>query len=355
MGPETRYFPSTSSGLGITMHRILLRLLVIALSMGGALQAAWEERQLHGRGYISAESIKGFYAFDQLTRSGKDITMQNKRVRLQLKTGSHECFMNGVKFVFSYPVESSGGKTWVSKIDLTKLVDPVLRPSFISSAGNFNTVIIDPGHGGKDPGATNSLGTEAGYNLKVSLFLKEILEKEYKYRVIMTRNSNRYLSLQQRVDVANRVKDNAIFISVHHNSGQSKARGLETFTLSPVGVSHYGRGLKASDFRAKTGNQQDSANVALATSVHGSLLSMLKDKKTGKPYTLDRGIKRARFSVLTGVKHPSILVECGFMTHQYEARLIHDQGYQRTLAKAIGFAIQKYRFAVGQPKQGNGR
>lgn len=337
------------------MYRFLTRLLVIALLAGGVLQAAWEERQLHGRGYVSAESVKSFYAFDQMSKNGKEIVMQNKRVRLTLRNGSHECFMNGVKFVFSYPVETSGGKTWISKIDLTKLVDPVLRPSFISSAGNFNTVIIDAGHGGKDPGATNSLGTEAGYNLKVANLLKEILEKEYKYRVIMTRDSNRYLTLQQRVDIANQVRDNAIFISIHHNSGQSKARGLETFTLSPVGVSHYGRGLKASDFRAQTGNQQDSANVALATSIHGSMLSMLKDKKTGKPYTLDRGIKRARFSVLTGVKHPSVLVECGFMTHQYEARLIHDQGYQRTVAKAIGYAIQKYRFAVGRPKPGAAR
>jgi N-acetylmuramoyl-L-alanine amidase len=332
------------------MYRFLLRLLVIALSMGGILNAAWEERQIHGRGYVSAESIKSFYAFDSLVRDGKAIVMQNKRVRLQLQSGSHECLMNGVKFVFSYPVEVSGGKTWVSKIDLIKLVDPVLRPSFIDTAGNFRTVIIDPGHGGKDPGATNSIGTEAGYNLKVANYLKEILEKEYKYQVIMTRSSDRFLSLQQRVDLANGIRENAIFVSIHHNSGQRNARGIETFTLSPVGVSHYGSGLKASDFREKTGNHQDSANVALATAVHGSILSMLKDKKTGKAYTLDRGIKRARFSVLTGVKHPSILVECGFMTHQYEARLIHDQGYQRTLAKAIGFAIQKYRFAVSQPK-----
>lgn len=330
------------------MYRCILRLLVIALAVGG-VASAWEERQLHGRGYVSASSLKTFYAFDNLARSGKDIVLRNKKVKMQLKTGSHECFMNGVKFVFSYPVENSGGKAWISKIDLTKLVDPVLRPSFIGNAGNFRTVIIDPGHGGKDPGATNSLGTEASYNLKVSNYLKEILEKEYKYRVIMTRDSNHFLSLQQRVNLANNVRENAIFVSIHHNSGQSKARGIETFTLSPVGVSHYGRGLKASDFRAKTGNHHDSANVALATAVHGSMLSMLKDKKTGKAYTLDRGIKRARFSVLTGVKHPSILVECGFMTHQYEARLIHDQGYQRTLAKAIGYAIQKYRFAVSQP------
>ena len=57
-------------------------------------------------------------------------------------------------------------------------------------------------------------------------------------------------------------------------------------------------------------------------------------------------------SVLTGVRHPSILVECGFMTHQYEARLINDPGYQRTLAKAIAYAVHKYRFAVGHKKPG---
>jgi N-acetylmuramoyl-L-alanine amidase len=336
------------------MYRCFLRLLVIAISMAEFAHAAWVEREIHGRGYISAASIKSFYAFDSMTKDGKAITMQNKGVRLQLRSGSHECFMNGVKFVFSYPVETSAGEAWVSKIDLTKLVDPVLRPSFIGSAGNFRTVIIDPGHGGKDPGATNSLGTEASYNLKVANYLKEILEKEYKYKVIMTRDSNRYLTLQQRVEIANQTREDAIFVSIHHNSGQSKARGIETFTLSPVGVSHYGSGLKASDFRAKTGNHQDSANVALATAVHGSMLSTLKDTKTGKPYTLDRGIKRARFSVLTGVKHPSILVECGFMTHQYEARLIHNQVYQRTLAKSIGFAIQKYRFAVSRPKTTQG-
>ena len=179
--------------------------------------------------------------------------------------------------------------------------------------------------------------------------MKEILEKGG-FKVIMTRDSNRYLTLQQRVDIANRSKENAVFISIHHNSGQSAARGIETFTLSPVGVAHYGSRLKASDMQTRTGNFHDSANVALATAVHGTLLTTLKDEKTKKAYTLDRGIKRARFSVLSGVKHPSILVECGFMTHSYEARLINDTGYQKTVAKSIAYAIQRYRNAVGQKK-----
>lgn len=331
----------------ITLPRLILPFL---LCLTLAASAGWEQKQINGRGYVSLNSIKANYGFATLTRSGKSMILENPKVKMQLRLGDVDCFMNGVKFVFSYPVAESAGKAWVSKIDLTKLVHPVLRPQFIEKAGNFRTVIIDAGHGGKDAGATNRLGTEARYNLKVANLLKDILEKEYKYRVIMTRSDDRYLSLQQRVDVANRVKENAIFISIHHNSGQSKARGIETFTLSPVGVAHYGRGLKTSDFRAVSGNFHDSANVALATSVHGMLLTTLKDKKTGKPYTLDRGIKRARFSVLSGVKHPSILVECGFMSNPYEARLINDSGYQRTVAKAIAFAVQKYRYAVGGSK-----
>lgn len=325
--------------------------LILLLSITAIAQAAWEEKQIHGRGYVSIESMKGFYGFDSLNRSGKNIVLENSKIKVQFRNGSPECLMNGVKFIFSYPVETISEKSWVSKIDLIKLVDPVLRPNYIGNSGNFRTVIIDAGHGGKDPGATNSLGTEAGYNLQVAKLLKTILEsKEYGYKVIMTRTSNRYLSLQQRVDLANRIKENAVFISIHHNSGKSSARGIETFTLSPVGIAHYGSGLKASDFKARTGNHHDSANVALAASIHGTLLSTLKDEKTKKAYTLDRGIKRARFSVLTGVKHPSILVECGFMTHPYEARLINDPGYRKTVAKSIAYAVQKYRFAVSRAK-----
>lgn len=332
----------------IAIHR-LIAVLLLAFPLT-ARAKGWEEKKINGRGYVSVASMKDFYGFTKLARTGNTVTLENDKFRLNLRIGSQECLMNGVKFVCTYRVESPDGHAWISKMDLIKLIDPVLRPSFIPNAGAFNTVIIDPGHGGKDSGATNSLGTEASYNLKVATKLKAILEKEYGFKVIMTRDSNEYLSLQQRVDVANRTSQRAIFVSIHHNSGGSHARGIETFTLSPVGVAHYGAGLKASDFQARTGNHHDSANVALATAVHGTLLSTLKDKKTKKAYTLDRGIKRARFSVLSGVKHPSILVECGFMTHPYEARLINDEGYRNTVAKSIAYAIQKYRAVVGGPK-----
>lgn len=343
----------------MTRRIAVLRLILLSLltfSLPAAAQ--WEEKSINGRGYVSTSSMKQYYGFNSLKQSGKSVELKKQSPKdpkrgiiVKLKVGSQECLMNGVKFIFTYPTVSNRGKTWISKMDLVKLVHPVLMPGDIREAANFRTVIIDAGHGGKDPGATNSIGTEASYNLKVAKYLKEILEsRQYGYKVIMTRESNRYLTLQQRVDIANRSRENAVFISIHHNSGQSKARGIETFTLSPVGVAHYGKRLKPSDLKSRTGNFHDSANVALATAVHGMLLTTLKDEKTKKAYTLDRGIKRARFSVLTGVKHPSILVECGFMTHPYEARLINDTGYQKTVAKSIAYAIQRYRSAVGGKK-----
>ena len=315
-----------------------LAMLLCALPTASA--AGWQIAKHEGRDYVSVDSLKQFYHFNKLSRSGKAIVLENAKVEMRLNCGAHECLMNGVKFVFTHSVIDIGGKPHVSRMDLAKLIDPVLRPNYIKNAGDFRTVILDPGHGGHDPGATNPLGTEASYNLRLAKRIKPLLEARG-FRVVMTRESDRFLSLQERVNLANAVRENAIFISIHFNAGGSHARGIETFTLSPPGVSHYGRGLVASDNLARAGNQHDSANIALATSVHGSMLHRL-----GK-HTFDRGIKRARFTVLSGVRHPAILFEGGFMSHPREARLIANEAYQNALAKGMADAVVKYRFAVG--------
>lgn len=302
----------------------------------------WDVAKIEGRDYVSVEGIKRFYKFTKLTRSGGNITLENAKVLMRLKVGGNECLMNNVKFVFSNSVEAMGAKAYVSRVDLAKLIDPVLRPNFIKNAGDFKTVIIDPGHGGKDPGATNSLGTEAGYNIRLATRVKALLQRKG-FKVILTRDSDVYLSLQERVVLANTIKDSAIYISLHFNSGGPAARGIETFTLSPPGVSHYGAHFKASDNQTRAGNEHDSANIALATSIHGSIL-----RRLGRN-SFDRGIKRARFSVLSGVNHPAILLEGGFMSHPNEARLIAAEPYQAALGAGIVDAVEKYRFAVGRP------
>jgi len=319
--------------------------MVLVLAAGPARSAApatgWDTTKIEGREYVSVESIKRFYNFAKMTRVGASVVLENAKVEMKLKVGGNECLMNNVKFVFCHPIETVGEKNYVSRIDLAKLIDPVLRPNFIQNAGDFRTVVLDAGHGGKDPGATNPLGSEAMYNLKLAGLVKKQLEAKG-FRVVMTRDTNEYLSLQERVDFANAIKESAIYVSIHFNSGGSSARGIETFTLSPPGVPHYDHDFKTADLQTRAGNEHDSANIALATSVHGSILRRLGTN------TFDRGIKRARFSVLSGVRHPAILLEGGFMSHPYEARLIDKEAYQNALAGGLVDAIGKYRFAVAR-------
>ena len=311
-------------------------LLLCALPATGAA-TGWETVRHNGHDYVTVRSIKNFYGFQSMKVKGPFLELENRAVKIKFTLGGQEVFMNNVKFVFSFKVLPHKGRYLVSRIDLSKLVDPVLRPSYIRNSTPFDTVIIDPGHGGNDPGAVNRHGLEKNYNLAVARMVKQQLEAR-RFKVVMTRNSDRALSLPERVELANRYQ-NAIFISIHFNSGgRGRAEGIETFTLSPAGVAHYGRGVREDDFQLRKGNGQDSANIALATAVHSTCLL-----KTGRP---DRGIRRARFSVLTGVRHPAILLEGGFMSHSYEARLIAGLTYQRTLATAITDAIMKYRLAT---------
>jgi N-acetylmuramoyl-L-alanine amidase len=301
---------------------------------------ALETMSYKGKKYISLRSIKSEYGFAKMTLSGSKIVLRKANIKLEFTKGSKVCYMNELKFVLSSSVMSSGNRLLVSQTDVAKMIDPILKPSFISNAKDFNTIIIDPGHGGRDAGAVNRYGTEAGYNLKVARTLQAGL-KAKGFKVVMTRESDVYLTLKQRVVLANRYP-NAIFISIHFNaSSRSAARGIETFTLSPVGVAHYGSGLKNSDYKTRSGNHQDSANIALATAIHGRIKERVEGYKVP-----DRGIKRARFSVLSGIKHPAILIEGGFMSNPNEARLIENRKYQSTIATAVFEGIYRYRNAL---------
>ena len=327
-------------------RRSVLLLLLLAILPASAAKLTWKVKEYRGDRYVPLSQVRDFYGLTSMTTSGGYITLKNSDISLKFKAGGQEVLMNNVKFIFSHAVVSLG-TYHVSITDLKKVIDPVLCPFKIKGAKAFDTVIIDPGHGGRDAGAVNSLGTEAGYNLKVGRLLYDHL-RSAGFKVVMTRKSDVFLTLQERVKLANQYK-NAIFISIHFNSagsrGRSQARGIETFTLSPVGVAHYGRSIKDSDSIERMGNAQDSANIALATAVHWGSLHLLDKARLEVP---DRGIRRARYSVLTGVKHPAILFEGGFMSHPKEKYLIHNPKYQRTLAKAMSEAIVFYRKATLQ-------
>ena len=299
----------------------------------------WEVVKYDGRDYITASSIQRFYGFSTLRVDGSHVWLKMTNLILKAQIGSMEMLINNVKFVLSYPVSQSGGKVIFSRLDLCKLIDPVLRPSYIVDADPFDTVVLDPGHGGHDAGAKGVYGYEKDFALKMAFAAKSSLEKRG-FKVVMTRTTDQFISRTGRVAIANKTP-NSIFISFHFNSAGPAATGIETFALTPQGGSaslERGGGYNASGL---TGNRQDSENIALATAVHARVVSTYK--------LIDRGIKRAQWTVLTGCNRPGILFEGGFVTNATECRFIASDTYRRALAETIGEAVVNYRKALQPP------
>lgn len=298
--------------------------------------AGWQIVKIGGRDYITGDSLHQFYRFNSYKVEGKHVWLRSNNLILKATIGSQELLINNIKFILSYPVQESSGKALFSRIDLCKLIDPVLRPTYITDAEPFDTIVLDAGHGGHDAGARGVYGYEKDFALKMATVLKGELQRRG-FKVVMTRTTDTFITLGGRVAVAN-ATPNSIFLSLHFNSGGSAASGIETFALTPQGSSaslERGGGYNANGL---TGNSHDSANIALATAVHAMVISKFK--------FVDRGIKRAQWSVLTGCKRPGILFEGGFVTNGNECRLIASDTYRQAVSSSIADAVVNYRTAL---------
>lgn len=297
----------------------------------------WQIVKINGRDYITGESLHQFYRFSSYKVDGKHVWLRSNNLILKGTIGSQELLINNIKFILSYPVQSYAGRALFSRIDLCKLIDPVLRPTHISDAVPFDTVVIDAGHGGHDAGARGIYGYEKDFALLMARAVRDALQARG-FKVVMTRDTDTFITLGGRVAIANRTP-NSIFLSLHFNAGgSSQATGIETFALTPQGSSaslERGGGYNANGL---TGNAHDSANIALATAVHAMVISKFR--------FVDRGIKRAQWSVLTGCKRPGILFEGGFVTNPEECRLVASDTYRKSVSSAIADAIVNYRTAL---------
>ena len=133
--------------------------------------AAWTVIKHNGREYVTAQNIKDFYRFSSLEKNKGSLRFRSPKIEMRIKNGSDNLYINTVLFRLSYKVIQKNNNYLFSRIDLAKLIDPVLRPSYIKTARRFRTVIIDPGHGGTDPGSVNGYGKEKDFNLKLAKIL----------------------------------------------------------------------------------------------------------------------------------------------------------------------------------------
>ena len=176
-------------------------------------------------------------------------------------------------------------------------------------ARNFQTVVIDAGHGGQDNGGVWGQVYEKHLALDTATRLEANL-KRMGYKTVMLRRSDYFLTLPQRVSMSNRYK-NAIFVSIHYNyTWKQQVSGLETFYYSSEG--------------------QRLAQCVQSNLVH-------------RTHTVDRNAKFARYYVLRNSTLPAILVEGGFVTNESERNLMKSGGFREAIARSVADGIQRYR------------
>lgn len=176
---------------------------------------------------------------------------------------------------------------------------------------SFNTVVVDAGHGGKDNGAYRKFG---GAEKIATLDVAQRLSRKLRasgMRTVMTRNSDVFISLEERVAIENAQK-NCVFVSIHFNDSRRRGiRGFETYYHSPNAI-------------------------ALANRIQAKLMTM--------PRSANRGVHHANFRVLRLAKYPAVLVECGFLSNPREGGEARDSDYRDELADRIAEAIVEQRY-----------
>ena len=216
-----------------------------------------------------------------------------------------------------------------------------------------HTIVIDPGHGGYDPGTSGKLGTlEKEVTLDVALRLKELLELDHSFRVMLTRYADAHVPLNQRVDFANTAGAD-LFISIHVNYlPNSTLNIVETYyfgahtdpeALKLVERENRGSNYSMSDFESLVLNMRDTINLQeskrLAAAIQKSLTGNMQ--RTRHPLH-DVGTKTAPFVVLLGAKAPAVLAEISCMCNPEAEQRLRTPGHREAIARYLAEGIVNY-------------
>lgn len=266
------------------------------------------------------------------------VTTPNGRVRLQLDASRLE--WNEVGIWLSNPVVASDNQVLVAVQDVRGVLDALARPPKLPPGKTIQTICLDPGHGGKQPGHLTGGRLEKAYTLALAEQVRGLLKKAG-LEVVMTRRDDSYVDFPERTETARRNRAD-LFVSLHFNStpdGSSDPRGVEVYAMTPEGARSTNISNDIGSLRAWAGNDHDAENVHLAYQLQRALLQRL-------PGAEDRGVRRARFMVLRLAEMPAILIEAGFMSNPSDARWIYSETGRRQTAQAITEGILAYKRQV---------
>ncbi|MEO6053710.1 MAG: N-acetylmuramoyl-L-alanine amidase [Chthoniobacterales bacterium] len=308
----------------------------LLLSLISSRAFDWQIQRYQGRDYVPLSNVAEFYSFPKdAANSGEALIYKNGSMSLEFTRDSREVTINGVKHWMSFPIAELNGHWFASRMDVSKTIDPALLPQTVKGFHPVNTVVIDAGHGGQDKGADGRVANEKDFTLDVARRLRNQLQKAG-LRVIMTRNQDITVPLENRAKIAN-AQLNSIFVSIHFNAAPTgDAKGFEIFCVTPRGSpsTEYEQ-LTVRDMIAENGNQSEMQSFALANTIYHSMQGNLN--------MTDRGVKRARFAVLRLTDTPAVLVEGGFLSSPYDLRNVASRDWREKYATSIATGILAYK------------
>jgi N-acetylmuramoyl-L-alanine amidase len=241
---------------------------------------------------------------------------------------------------------------------------PTLPPSLpaANAAGGFSLsrqlglglsrIVIDPGHGGHDPGAQSGRLSEADVTLDVALRLEKILSARA-LDVVLTRRTDVYIPLEERTAIANR-EEADLFLSIHVNASEnSKARGVETYFLN-FASNPEAEAVAARENSASGRTMHSLPEIVRAIALNNKLdesrdlaalvqRAMIRRLRTENKSVRDLGVKQAPFVVLIGALMPSVLAEISFLTNRPEGALLRTGVYRQRIAEALADAVMQYQ------------
>ena len=310
----------------------------------------WPFVRMKGIDYVSLRDVAERFGLKPAwTKSSIIQTLSDSRSsRFIFESNQRDFFFDGLRIFLGAPVLFEKDALWVSKLDLIKIVAPLCRPSDLATylpATSPRVIVIDAGHGGIDPGTQNlKLGlSEKTFTLDVSLRLAKLLEAGG-WRVLLVRDKDKELSKDKKTDLLMRdeiANHNSadLYLSIHFNSAGPAVSGVETYSLAPQFM--FSAGEEQGDDMTKIaypGNRLDYANLLLGEQMHRAMIGGLK--------VSDRGYKHARKAVLRMLDCPGVLVECGYISNDAEARRIATPEFRQRIAESLAAGLQNYSTAL---------
>jgi len=317
--------------------------------------------RLHGTTYVPVialcESLNINYQYDMFTRT---MNLSKGSHQVNFMVGQDMVLVDGAVENLKYPVEIYQGTVMVPYKFREQVLSRLAKEAAAVSVKaqpvlRLKKIVIDAGHGGTDPGAISRTGLrEKHINLDIARRLAELL-KSKGIEVIMTRSSDVAVSLQRRVNIANKSGAD-LFISIHANSSRVKSlSGFEAYYIWPYTNDNQSAQLAAEDAVLDLGSSSFMQPVSL--DLKKTLWDMIYTANRAEAQRLCRSICQAvdrnlntkaqrvrgsSFYVLKGTAIPAILLEVGFLSNREEERLLRNSDYRQQVAEAIAKGINNY-------------